>query len=104
MAGEGWEEGVSLKQKGINGAELQGRLPTRMSAFSRRSLTKWPSASSAIFITAMFVQEMGYDQSFHRCFKPTVLGPVLKGVQPSCAMQFGGHDEGRGNCRHTRCF
>ena len=34
VALEGWEEGVSFKQKGINGAELQGSLPTSISALA----------------------------------------------------------------------
>ena len=101
VAEEGWEEGVSFKQKGINGAELQGSLPTRLCTCSRWSLTKWPSASSAFLNAAMFVLEMGYDQSFPRCFKPTVLAPIPKVGQPSCAVQLGGHSEGRGRCRHT---
>lgn len=103
LALEGWEERVSFKQKGINGAELQGGLPTRICTCSRWSLTKWPSASSATLNAAMFVLEMGYDQSFPRCFKPTVLAPIPKVGQPSCAVQLGGHNEGRGRCRHTGC-
>lgn len=102
VAGESWEEEVgSFKQKGIHGAQLQGGLPTRMCTCRRPSLTKWPSASSAIFKATM---EMGYDQSFHRCFKATALGPIPKVGQPSCAVQLGGHNEGRGKCRRTGCF
>ena len=74
VAEEGFEEGVSFKQKGINGPQLQGGLPTRICTCSRWSLMKSPSASSRFFIAAMFVLEMGYDQSFPRCFKPTVAG------------------------------
>lgn len=33
LAGESWEEGGSFKQEMINGAHLQGALPSRLSAY-----------------------------------------------------------------------
>ena len=32
---------------------------------------------------------------------PLLLAPIPKVGQPSCAVQLGGHSEGRGRCRHT---
>ena len=72
--------------------------------FRRWALSKWPRACRAFFSAALCILEMGYDQSFRRCFKPTLLGPLPKVGQLACAVQLGGHDEGRGSCKHSVCF
>lgn len=102
VAGESWEEGALFQQKGINGAQPQGDVPS--SICTCHAVTKCPRPSRDISNTAMSVLEKGWDQSLHRGLKATVLAAIAEVGRPSRAVPLGGHEEGGGSCRHRVCF